>query len=64
MGSLLKDLSIREWQSINPVFKEDIYEKLIPKQVVASRLSQGGTGFERVSEQLANWRNHFSSLKE
>ncbi len=54
-GILLKDLSIHEWREIHSVIDEDIYEALAPRQVVASRISQGGTGFIRVEEQLAYW---------
>ncbi len=61
-GILLKDLSLDQWKDINSVFEEDLIEKLNPKQVVASRASQGGTGFNRVSEQLVLWRNRVSSF--
>ncbi len=53
---LLKDLSIKQWQEINPLIEEDIIEKLLPEKVVASRVSQGGTGFIRVREELEKWR--------
>ncbi len=60
-GVLLKDLPFDQWQALNPNFEKDIYENLIPEKVVAARVSLGGTGFNRVSEQLANWRGRFSS---
>ena len=63
-GILLKDLSLDHWQEIHPAFDQDIYKKLTPEQVVASRISKGGTGFVQVSVELANWRNRFSSSKE
>ncbi|KGG14471.1 MULTISPECIES: argininosuccinate lyase [unclassified Prochlorococcus] len=58
---LLKDLTIAQWQEIHPVFDEDIYEKIIPQNVVASRVSEGGTGFERVRQELQKWKNDLIS---
>ena len=55
-GILLKDIPLERWKSFNKHFEEDIYEKLLPSSVVESRLSAGGTGFERVQEQLFLWR--------
>jgi argininosuccinate lyase len=46
-------LTIEEYQQFSPLFKEDIYEILQPKNVVGARNSQGGTGFEQVKNQLA-----------
>jgi len=63
-GILLNDLSIEQWKKIDSSIDEDIYQKIAPKQVVASRLSEGGTGFERVQEQLVYWRSHIDSLKD
>lgn len=63
-GILLKDLSFDQWQDMHPAFDQDIYKRLTPEHVVASRISQGGTGFAQVSAQLENWQNQFSSLKE
>ncbi|WP_414153495.1 argininosuccinate lyase [Prochlorococcus sp. MIT 1307] len=63
-GILLKDLSFEQWQKIDASINEDIFEKLAPKQVVASRISEGGTGFDRVQEQLVYWRDHIDSLKD
>ncbi len=58
---LLKDLTLDEWKNIDSNFEADIFDKLAPKQVVASRTSEGGTGFERVQEQLLLWRKRFTS---
>ncbi len=63
-GILLRNLSIENWQQINPLFSEDIFEKLAPKQVVASRISEGGTGFERVHEQLRHWKSQLNETKK
>ncbi len=63
-GILLKDLSLEQWRDIDSAIEEDIYEKIVPKQVVASRVSEGGTGFERVEEQLIFWRSRIDSLKD
>ena len=37
-------------------FKEDIYENLNPMNVVKSRNSLGGTGFDQVKLELNNWK--------
>jgi len=55
-GVLLKDIPLETWKTFHKLFEKDIYEKLLPSSVVASRLSAGGTGFERVQEQLVLWR--------
>ena len=55
-GILLRDISMEKWKEFHILFEEDIYEKLMPASVVESRLSDGGTGFERVQEQLLFWR--------
>jgi len=55
-GILLKDIPLERWKVFDKSFEEDIYEKLLPSSVVESRLSTGGTGFERVQEQLLLWR--------
>ena len=53
---LLKDIPLERWKSFHKFFEEDIYEQLLPSSVVVSRLSAGGTGFQRVQEQLVLWR--------
>ena len=55
-GILLKDIPLERWKTFHKFFEKDIYEKLLPSSVVESRLSAGGTGFERVQEQLLSWR--------
>ena len=54
---LLKDLSLEELQNFNEKFEEDIFEKITPRNVVDSRNSIGGTGFEQVSLQLKMWKS-------
>ncbi len=58
---LLKDLTLSEWKEIHSGFEQDIFEKLIPANVVAARISEGGTGFNRVKEELEKWRNDLIS---
>ncbi len=58
-GILLKDLSIEKWKKFHPSISQDIFQKLTPQEVVRSRNSQGGTGFEKVQEQLILWRDKF-----
>ena len=57
-GILLKDLTLETWKEFHPSISEDIYDKLSPKNVVASRTSEGGTGFDRVKEQLGKWQKN------
>ena len=54
-GVLLRDLSLERWQQFHPAIDADLFDALAPRQVVAARISEGGTGFERVEEQLALW---------
>jgi len=58
---LLKDLTLNEWKEIHSAFEQDIFEKLIPANVVAARISEGGTGFNRVKDELKKWRNDLIS---
>ena len=58
---LLKDLTLNEWKEIHSAFEQDIFEKLIPANVVAARISEGGTGFNRVKDELEKWRNDLIS---
>ena len=54
-GLLLRDLSLERWRQFHPSIDADLFDALAPRQVVAARLSEGGTGFARVEEQLALW---------
>ena len=54
---LLKDLTIEDLKSFDENFEEDIFEKMIPRNVVDSRNSTGGTSFEQVSIQLSSWKS-------
>ncbi len=56
-GKLLKDLTLEEWQALHPQFEPDIDEAIAPRQVVASRHSYGGTGFEQVRQALERARS-------
>ena len=55
-GILLRDLPLNRWQDLHPAFEQDIYAAIAPEQVVAARLSEGGTGFAQVEKQLQRWR--------
>ncbi|NEO97692.1 MAG: argininosuccinate lyase [Symploca sp. SIO2E9] len=55
-GKLLNDLSLEEWKELHPAFEEDIYQAIMPTQVVAARNSYGGTGFEQVRQALQEAR--------
>ena len=56
-GILLKDLKLEKWREFHPSVSQDIYQNLTPEKVVGSRISEGGTGFIRVNEQLIAWRD-------
>ncbi|MEO1002091.1 MAG: argininosuccinate lyase [Cyanobacteria bacterium J06638_7] len=51
-GMLLRDLPLERWRLLHPAFEADIAATIAPRQVVAARRSEGGTGFERVAAQL------------
>ena len=53
---LFKDLNLEELQKFHCEFKEDIFENLNPMNVVKSRNSVGGTGFDQVKKELNNWK--------
>ena len=53
---LFKDLNLEEFQKFHSEFKEDIFENLNPMNVVKSRNSLGGTGFEQVKIELKKWK--------
>ena len=63
-GLLLRDLSLERWQQFHPAIEADLYEALAPRQVVAARTSEGGTGFKRVEEQLALWSDRLGSAAQ
>ncbi|MFQ3612516.1 MAG: argininosuccinate lyase, partial [Cyanobacteriota bacterium] len=51
-GIVLRDLSLERWKQFHPAFEEDIFAAIDPQQVVAARLSTGGTGFAVVRQAL------------
>jgi len=51
-GVLLRDLPLERWQQLHPAFAADLYAAIAPRQVVAARRSEGGTGFAQVKEQV------------
>ena len=56
-GLLLRDLPLERWQQLHPSFDQAIYAAIAPRQVVAARRSEGGTGFDQVKLQLARTRS-------
>ena len=54
---LFKQLPLDEFRRFHQAFDEDIYENILPKNVVNSRNSVGGTSFKRVEEELLSWKN-------
>jgi argininosuccinate lyase len=55
-GQLLAELPLARWQDVHPAFEADIHAAIAPRQVVAARRSEGGTGFARVRTQLERAR--------
>ena len=62
-GCLLRDLTLSAWQELNPAFEADLHDALAPRAVVAARRSEGGTGFDRVDEQLDRWLQHLNGTQ-
>jgi argininosuccinate lyase len=60
-GVLLRDLPLERWQQLHPAFDEQIHAAIDPRQVVAARRSEGGTGFAEVQAQLQVQRGRLSS---
>ena len=52
---LFKELSLKEFRRFHQAFDKDIYENILPKNVVNSRNSIGGTSFKRVQGELLSW---------
>ncbi|QNJ27738.1 argininosuccinate lyase [Synechococcus sp. A15-24] len=55
-GCLLRELSLEQWKELHPAFEGDLHEALAPRAVVSARRSEGGTGFDRVHEQVMLWQ--------
>ena len=60
-GCLLRELSLEQWKELHPAFEADLHEALAPRAVVSARRSEGGTGCDRVHEQVMLWQER---LKE
>jgi argininosuccinate lyase len=60
-GVLLCQLPLERWQQLHPAFEADIFAAIEPRQVVAARCSEGGTGFAGVRAQLQVQRSRLSS---
>ncbi len=60
-GVLLRDLPLERWQQLHPAFEADIHEAIHPRQVVAARRSEGGTGFEQVQVQVQRARTRLGT---
>ena len=62
-GILFKDLNLEEFQRFHIEFKEDIFENLNPMNVVKSRNSLGGTGFDQVKVEINKWQKKILKIK-
>jgi argininosuccinate lyase len=56
-GRDLDGLSLQEWQSLIPEVQDDLLPLLDPRKAVELRKTLGGTGFDRVREQIERGRN-------
>ena len=52
----LDDLTLEEFQAINPVFQEDIYQAISMKTCVEKRITKGAPGREAMKEALKAFR--------
>lgn len=52
-GIYLQDVPLEDYQAINAVIEDDIYDTLSSKTAVTRRHSFGGTGFDQVKKQIA-----------
>ena len=59
----MRDLDLSAWKELHPAFEADLHDALDPRAVVAARRSEGGTGFERVDEQLQRWLQRFNGTQ-
>lgn len=62
-NKFLLDLSMEEFKQASPLFEEDIYSILEPRNVVARRNSAGGTGFEQVRLAIEKAKNIIKNKK-
>ena len=53
---LFKNLKIEEFKKFHSKFDEDVFVDLQPRNVVESRTSEGGTGFNQVEKEVKNWQ--------
>jgi argininosuccinate lyase len=58
---LLRDLPLERWRQLHPAFEADIFAAIEPRQVVAARRSEGGTGFDGVRVQLEAQRRRLGN---
>ena len=53
---LFRNLKIDDFKKFHLEFEEDVFEKIKPINVVRSRISLGGTGFDQVETEINNWK--------
>lgn len=61
---VLHDLTMEEFKSMSPLFKEDILEALKIENCVKNRESYGGTGPKSVERQKAHGKEAVAAMKE
>jgi argininosuccinate lyase len=52
-GKVLEELELAEYREYSELFDTDVFEAIDLKVCVEKRISEGGTGFDSVSEQIA-----------
>ena len=50
--TVLDALSLEEYKAHSEIFENDLYEEISLETCVAKRISEGGTGFESVKQQI------------
>lgn len=60
----LLDLSIDEYKLFSDKVEEEIYEKLLPKNVVNARVSHGGTGKLAVLDAISEAKNQVKEMEK
>lgn len=59
----LEELTLAEFQEASPLIDEAVYEALQMERVVATRNSEGGTGYEQVQREMEVARQWLASLE-
>jgi argininosuccinate lyase len=59
----LKDLSLKEFKSFHPYFKEDVLEVVKPEKSVQAKKSAGGTGLTEIRKVIRRYKKRWEKNK-